>query len=405
MKRPIPFVAFILFLSGQLSAQTAIGLFGLAGGPSGKGPSAGSQVVTLYNDERTPSDPLITATYRLSNQQYTSIEGHPNTPGIVFGSTILAGSNAIAPDLLYPLVETYGSQSSDYTACYNCEAGTGIDIATCHAVQLQSFTDALIDPSGANLKPVNAKVWFADLTIDFNIPVTDPVFHFTGLGAWVYKSYAKDGKITHYDLGISAEFDLITKGVRLSRLSGSPSFDIVSGTTIKNTGAYLGDGNPIHGIARSSASGSVVAIGTNIRTVTFRISVKGDGGVVVDNAGTRISAANGNFVAWSLADNTSAPSAATIAGDGFLVGISLKGPEIEKITLQAFPVTETLKIFPVKTGDLIELSDTSGTLVLSKVAAANAETLSTQMLTAGIYTVKVYSPERRKKHSQKVVKW
>jgi hypothetical protein len=406
MKSKIVFLALSLFLANSVSAQTAIGLLGPApiGGPQGNGPSTSSQTVTLYSDETTASDPEITATYRLSNQQYTSIEGHPNTPGIVFGSSITAGSDAIAPDLLYPLVETYGNHSDYYTACYNCEAGTGIDIATSHAIQIQSFTDALIDRSGANLKPVNAKVWFADLSIDFNIPVTNPVFHFTGLGAWVYKCYTVNGKIANYDLGISAEFDLLTTDASLRRLSGNSSFG-VAGNTIKNTASYLGDGNPIHGIPRSSAAGSAVVIGTNISTVTFRISIKGDGGIIVDNAGTRMYATNGNFVAWSLVGSASDAAIVTTAGDGFLLGISLKAPETEKITLQAYPETETLKVLAVKTGDIIELSATAtGTVVLNHVAISNNEVVPTHTLASGMYTVNVYSPEHHKKHSQKVIK-
>ncbi len=419
MKKRTLFLIWILCQSIQGLAQATMGLRGNApaGGPSGMGPSTDKQIVTLYLDSVSPSNPVVTATYTLSHQQYTSIEGHPNTPGIVFGSTIIAGSNAIAPDLLYPLMNSYGGQAGNYTACHTCTSGTGLDMAADHAIQIQTFTDALIDASGANLKPVDAKVWFADLTINFNIPVSNPVFHFTGLGAWVYKSYATNGSMANYDLGISAELDLLTAGYHLSKLSGSPAFD-VSGTTIRNKASYFGDGNTIHGISRSSASGSAVLHGTNISTVTFRISLRGDGGIIVDNAGARVSAAQGRYVAWSLADNISDPSAITTAGDGFLVGISLMAPEAQPgnvlltakeksrqlVNIRAYRENETISIFPLEAGDLIELTDVAGKTVIGKVALNDVEVIKTHALAAGLYTVNIYSSGHKEKHRQKVIK-
>lgn len=405
----------VLLLTGHTAmAQYATGLSAPApdGGPGGTGPTTASQVVTLYSDAHTPSEPPVQATYRLSRQQYNSIEGHPDIPGIVFGAGIAAGRQGVIPDALYLPIQAYGTQNSYYTACPGCDPGTGIDITTQHAIQIQSFTDALIDATGANRQPVDAKVWFADLTIDFSVPVTNPVLHFTGLGAWVYKSMTSRGHTINYDLGIAAEFDLLSPGYRLSRLSGSPTFDVVSGTMIKNTATFFGDGNPLHGIARSSASGSVVVAGTAISSLTFRISIKGDGGIIVDNAGVRQSDDGNNFVAWSLSDNTSDLKVATTAGDGFLIGLSIGSPgkttvpEAGRIRLEAFPATQTIRVYAVSPGDIIELSDAvTGTVKLRKVATGSTELLNTGELVSGLYTVNVYSPRHREKHSQKVVKW
>lgn len=317
-------------------AQTTIELLGAAGsgGPSGTGPVTGSQQVTFYSSATAAFSPLVTATYAFSNQQFTSIEGNPGSPGAEFGGTISSTVNSPIPaNNIYDLMNTIGSSvNAQYTACPTCTPGTGIDVATNRAIQLINYTDALINSSGTQLYAINARVQYADLTITFNRPVSDPLLHITGLGGFVSYSTGTTGSTINYDMGFSTEMDLLTTGVSLSKLSGNTALSVTP-TGISNSATKFGSssaGAVLHGITRTAASGTVMVQGTNITTLTFRLYIKGDGGAIVDNSGNTVAATNGNIVRWSFHNgfipggNTTALQ--NISGDAFLMGLSLLQP-------------------------------------------------------------------------------
>jgi len=334
MKLKVLFI-FCSFLSmGIALSQNTIELLGApgSGGPVTIGPATSNQTVTLFTNSTTPHNPVITATYSLSNQQFDTIEGNPTTPGVVFGNNLAAvGDTNLVPAPgsgvgVYQLMNYAGSpQNTHYTACYTCAVGTGISVATNRGIEMQSFADALIDGANNNLQPVTARVYYADLTITFNRPVTNPVLHFAGLGANFFYT-APDGN--YYTHGYATEFDLMTTGVTLKRLSGSTKFD-VTGNTIKDTAASLGAsalGSIVQSVLRYGAGGSVAVLGTNITSLTFRMYIQGDAGAVINpSTGMPTAPTPGREVKWAAAKGGSIPKG-SLQGDVFTIGISLQDP-------------------------------------------------------------------------------
>lgn len=314
-------------------SQSTIGLLGAPGlgGPNTIGPTTANQMVTLFVNSTTPHIPVITATYSLSNQQFSSIEGNPGTPGVVFGNDVASvGDTNLVPATgsgvgVYQLMNYAGSpQNTDYTACNTCVAGADIAVASNRGIEMQSFADALIDGSNTNLQPITARVYYADLTINFNRPVTNPVLHFAGIGANFFYS-AGDGK--YYTHGYATEFDLATTGVILKKLSGSAKFDVI-GNTIKDTAAVLGAsslGSSPQNVLRYGAGGSVAVMGTNISSLTFRIYIQGDAGAVVTTGGVPTTPTSGREVKWAAAKN-GVSARGSLQGDVLTIGVSLLDP-------------------------------------------------------------------------------
>jgi len=315
-------------------AQTALKM-GTTGGPAGNGPVTTAQSVTLIDaGTGTAYSPAVTATYSLSNQQFGPglVEGMPAASAINFAGDPNGTANTpILASALYELMNAFGGASNAmFTACNSCTAGAGV-IATTNtgAISFFNCTDALISSNTVNLQALNARVYYGDLTISFNRPVSNPVLQIVGVGG--QRSSTIGG--INYDLGFTTEFDLVGTAVTLVRLSGNTAFT-VSSTQITNTATWYGNssaGAVLNGVTRFSASGSVVARGTNISSITLRMYMRGDGGRISNASGTVVPAgtANGNTVypAWSLgATNPWAVASTTVAGDGLLIGVSMQRP-------------------------------------------------------------------------------
>ena len=231
-----------------------------AGNPTGNGPSVANQVITFQNNTNNPSGntfagftPITTATFSLSNQQYTLPTSQLSTgTGVAFGTRINTAGAASVVSGLFQTVNAIGSSAN---ANYNSANGTsgGIDVTTNEAVEI--FTSA--QPLPATV-PANARYQFADLTVTFNQPVVNPVVHVTGLGG------------TYGTFGFTTELDLVTSGVTLSKLNGSTELSVSSTQILNNApnpGATTGSGG---------ASGSVL-VGTansGITSVTFRLYLR-----------------------------------------------------------------------------------------------------------------------------------
>ncbi len=353
-KRPINkikvwslYAFFILNLS-NLSAQTTLELLGTVtgGGPAGSGPTTNAQTVKFYTNSTTPYSPAITATYTLSNQQFTSTEGNPSVPGTTFGGSNQVSSNyttaynLAASSPIYAFMNSISGTNAAilnpfYTACNSCAAGTGIDIASNYAIRLFNASDALINSSGNSAYATNARVQFADLTITFSQPVTNPIVHLTGMGGFYnYFTFIPGYADTYYTQGFSTEMDLITSGLSWTKRSGNSAFN-VSSTQVTNSASRFGSNsimdNTIDGFNRMAASGSVVVNGTNITSLTMRLYLKGDGGTISNGAGSFLSANNSNIIRWSASQNfvpngQTANGFNSFSGDAFLVGLSLEEP-------------------------------------------------------------------------------
>ncbi len=331
-----------------LTAQTTLALLGAApnGGPATSGPATSSQTVTFYTTTMAAYTPSLTATYTLSNQQFSTTEGNPSVAGTTFGTSIQTSNNNDATTNTAISVANYGfmnvisgnnaaSINPFYTACSTCGSGTGIDIATNNSVWLLNASDALINASGTSTHALTDRVQFADLTITFNRPVDNPVVHLTGLGGFYQYSTTipVGGTVTNYTQGFTTDVDLITAGLTWTKLSSNPVMNVTN-TQISNTSTRFGTATletTILDTTRTAASGSVVVNGTGITSFTMRLYLRGDGGIVQNDAGAVVAANNSNVLQWSSQLNhTPSGQSANVnnafAGDAFLVGLSLLPP-------------------------------------------------------------------------------
>ena len=253
---------------------------GTTNGPTGNGPSIATQVVTLRNNTNNPTGntfsaytPALTVTYSLSNQQFTGVttpaQGFPTGTPVFFGAFPAAAANPAARPIYQSGTATGldPSPSSQYTSV-NASAGQGIDIAQNASVNVAASTRAL---RLANV-PITSRVHMADLTLTFNRPVNDPVLHFLDIGGASF--YVSTGT-----LAFAQDFELQTPGVTLTSLSGNAPFSVVGGL-VRNGGTRPGTGCTTPATPNApGACGSVRANGRGITRLTFRISMRSDGGV------------------------------------------------------------------------------------------------------------------------------
>jgi uncharacterized repeat protein (TIGR01451 family) len=207
-------IRLLLLLTGVASGGAALAqtptleFTAGAGNPTGAGPTQNAQVITFRNNADNPASstftdytPVTKATFSLSNQQYTA--------GLVFGGSAGGTVGAPAGYPLFPLVSILGNSSNGNYISAN-GVGGGIDISTNRSVELYTAVDYIL----ATATP-NTRYQYADLTITFNQPMVNPVVHVTGLGF-------NSGSSNYF----STELELLTTGVTLSKLSGSPALSV-----------------------------------------------------------------------------------------------------------------------------------------------------------------------------------
>ena len=285
--------------------------------------------MTLTENGTTTFTPTVTATYSLSNQQYPSgtVNGTSQV-GLTFGGSTNGNGGSMGSWSYYPLMNSIGSTNNTmFSACSTCGANSGMNVSSDKAISLFTSANALITSSSTNKVALNARVYYGDLTITFNRPVTNPVLHFAGMGGFYQHSGNSNNKV--YFQGFSAEFDLASSGMSLSKLDGSTYFTVAS-NQIRNTASqlsYSSVGVTQYSVTRHGASGSALVTGTNITTIKLRIYLRGDGGRISTTSGAATSASSGQYVAWSnAASNPFAAGGAFHSGDVFLVGASLAAP-------------------------------------------------------------------------------
>jgi len=241
-----------------------------AGNPSGNGAVVSPQVITLQsnpanplNNFLTPADAPLVATFELLNQQYTpSAEAMPTQTGLSFGSPSAAGA-ADAGTQLFPLMNSIsGPVSSQFTAAPFSAPEQGIAVGFNRGVAIFTSANALAELS----LPTTGRYYFGDLRVTFNRPAEYPVLHLVGIGAISTQN--------NISLGMTAELELVTPNVVLSRLSGSPELIVTEGTKILNQATV-----PRPSTGSGAASGSVLVGSPNVTTLTFRVFMRGDGGL------------------------------------------------------------------------------------------------------------------------------
>jgi CshA-type fibril repeat protein len=106
-----------------------------------------------------------------------------------------------------------------------------------------------------------------DLTVVFSEPVDAPLMHIVGLGGFYTQSAVT--------LGFSSELELQTSGLTMARISGSTEFTLdATKTKILNN-----DPTPASATGSGAASGTVRINGSGVTTLTFKIYMRGDGGL------------------------------------------------------------------------------------------------------------------------------
>lgn len=324
-------IAFGCFVSAQTPAlEFAAG----AGNPAGNGPTIANQVITFQNNTDNPTGntftsftPVTTATFSLTNQQRTMTPS-PGV-GVMFGGNVVSsGSATPAASALFPLINSIGSPSNANFTSINSTAGTGIDVAANRNVGIYVTVRPLYE-SNAPLPTSSTRVRyeFSDMVVTFSRPVTNPIFHFSACGA---NSKGSAGNPMLY----STEFELITSGTSLTRLSGSTEFTVPSATSIIN-GASQYDVTTGNG----AMSGSVRVNGTNLTQVSFKIYLS-----AMDN-----SSVAGNPSDWNIGLGTSSNS-----GDAFTVGVSLS-PCDAGTTAPSLSATTLSNTCPASTANLNSL--------------------------------------------------
>ncbi len=252
------------------------------GGPAGNGPTFSGSVTSKFNTNNptgntfiasTPS--TLTTTVTLSNQQYSLPAAQSaNLRPMAFGSTASVGTLA-APSFvtgapIYAALNGIGAPNNAMFSSLPTNVGSGIDIAANGALQIYLTTRPLANAGSAT----NGRYYYGDITFTFSLPLSNPVLHISGLGGQYTFTPAVGAPST---LGFTTELELdtvATPGVNLSKLSGSPNFNVNLNRILNsatNPGASC--------TAGIGACGSVLVTGTNITSVKMRVYLRGDGGI------------------------------------------------------------------------------------------------------------------------------
>jgi hypothetical protein len=249
------------------TAQTAVLEFASGGTTGGIGSTITPQVVTFKQNTSDPvgstfvafNNPTTTATLSFSNQQYPlATTQMPAANSMVFGAAINASNAKAANSSQYEQMSAIGSPSNgNFTSTNVGTPGTGISVTNNYASEVFISSAALYNHGLGT----NASYYMGDFNITFNVPVNNPVIHIVGMGA------------TNNGLGFSSEFDLYpTPGVTLSKLSGSSELSVASNKIYNNSA------NPTSTTGSGAASGSILASGTNITSLSFKVYLVGNGG-------------------------------------------------------------------------------------------------------------------------------
>ncbi len=322
-KKSLILIILNLFLAGATLAQSPAEFFAGSMPVIANGPTTDSQTAQLLidNGSLAPSGLFVTAS--LSNQQYSGLNTTTDNAVVMFGATNNPTDGfATSRPVFTPMTEI-GSATDGMFSNRPSGINLGIEVAENYAFNLFSSINHFAGlPAGANGIPTtDSRVYFADLTLTFSSPVTNPYIHLVALGG------SSPG-----GLGFATEFDLTTPGITLEKVTGTTSL-VVTPTQINNGNAIDIEDSCLN---NSAACGTIVLRGTGITTVTFQIFVRGDGS---------------NPSAWAGGNSHS--------GDQWLLGASLPGSETTSapVTISGRALTERGHAI---SGARINLVDSSG---------------------------------------------
>ena len=248
-------------------------------------PTLGPVTVTLQDNSDNPTGTTFAAISGTQPTVTISVVNPSYVTSANFGTRgVYVGDGENGSPRLSRIDEIGGGTSAMFTSLPVVTAGSGIAVATNRGFMMEAQAASLAIAGVAR----TGRFQVADITLALNVPMSNVVLHFAGLGG------TASGK------SFTAEFDLITAqsvgATGLTRLSGNGAF-LVSGTQINN-----GTGSPSASCSAtpSAACGSVQVLGTAIRQIVLRVYLRSN-----DN------------VAWPTETNQTPRPA-----DAFLIGLS-----------------------------------------------------------------------------------
>jgi hypothetical protein len=200
-------------------------------------------------------------------------------------------------------------------------------------VALYNSVDGFIDANGNTTIGLTDKTYMGNLTITFSQPVNNPMLHVVGLGGqYVYSTEIPTGSgtIVNYAHGFTTEYELVTSGISLSKISGNSALSVTS-NEILNTATNLGSPTTptlINGLTRQAATGSIEIKGIGITTVTFKIYMRGDAGIIYNSSNNPTAATFGNILRWTnqvdFVPSGQPDKISAFNGDKYLLALSLQ---------------------------------------------------------------------------------
>ncbi|RQO29838.1 hypothetical protein DBR32_14740 [Taibaiella sp. KBW10] len=286
-------------LSHSAIAQTSyrFGTSSGIGGAIGSGYEVANQKATFVNNATPAVFGTTNVTVSLSNQQYGNTTAHPfegmvnpiYSGAVAFGAVGGTGNADPIANNRFTNLYAFGTPANNLFTIHKMAApGTGINAPVTGAFTIALFTDALLNAAGDNINgmtDLDTDIQFADITLTFNEPVSNPVIHLGGLGGTA--DVTLPNAAYHSWLGFTPVFELLN-AYSVMRLSGSAYFDVDPLVKkAKTSTTWLGfsslsAGSCYGGKTTYGASGSFVVNAINISTLTLRIYLRSDEGRVTD---------------------------------------------------------------------------------------------------------------------------
>ena len=201
-------------------AASAIG----AVNPTTNGPAITDQIITFRNNTNNPVGttfanyaPALTATYSLSNQQYTGVTGLTGNyaNGIVYGAAL---NSTVAP--VYDNLGAIGSTVATNFSSTPYDIGAGISTTVNFGPRFLFGTRGIQNAVGNT--QLTSSFYMGDITITFNQPVNYPILNFSDFGGFLTAG-------TTHTFSLQAK---ITSGQTLTMLSGDAGVSVVGGDSI-----------------------------------------------------------------------------------------------------------------------------------------------------------------------------
>jgi len=179
------------------------------------GPVQNTSIRFRYNNDNPSGNtfqtytPAVTASFQLTNQQYTLSTISTNRP-VNIGYSNATGAGPILQDH-----NSIGAPIASWYTSNGAPTGTGIDLANNYGIMFNVLTSPL---RAAGAATSVTQYWMADLVVTFSQAVNNPILHVAGMGS------SSSSPL----LGFSMEYDVVSSNtaITLAKLSGSNALSV-----------------------------------------------------------------------------------------------------------------------------------------------------------------------------------